>query len=149
MSGDLTELQLTPRGTFAHPQRTALQRTKRLLQQMGYAPAPDPLQFANYLAQSLDETSIQTVMLPLLLAFRRDPELFHRWNYGRGKWDQPVIPADAQRIDRAQHWLESLKERGYSKERLQEFLLLIPIVGPYAALATYFEMLLSLTRTSL
>jgi hypothetical protein len=147
LSSDLTELQLTPRGTFAHPQRTSLQRTQRLLQQMGHAHTPDPSQFTSFLAQYLDEISIQTVMQPLLRAFIRDPELFHRWNYGRGKWDQPVTSADTQRIDRARNWLQSLTERGYSAERLREFLSLIPLIGPYAALATYFEMLLSLSRT--
>lgn len=142
--GDLTALRLTSHGTFSHPQRTALADSQQLLRKMVYAPALDPATFRTYLATQVDETAIRIVLLPLLRAYQRDPELLRRYNYGRGQWNRPVSPDDQQRIDRARTWLRDLQQRGFSRERLRELQAAIPLVGPYAALADYLEMLLAL-----
>lgn len=142
--GDLDLLHLTSHGTFSHPRRTALAESQRLLRKMEHMPAPDPALFQAYLATQLDEVAIRAVMLPLLRAYLRDPDLLRRYNYGRGQWNQPVSPADQQRVERARAWLHNLSARGFTPERLRELLPAIPLVGPYAALAGYLEMLLAL-----
>lgn len=142
--GDLPLLRLTSRGTFSYPPRTALVKGQQLLRKMEHASAPDLATFETYLATQVDETTIRMVLLPLLRAYLRDPHLFQRYNYGRGQWNQPVSPADRQRIVRARDWLHALALQGFSLERLRELTPLIPAVGPYTALASYFEMLLIL-----
>lgn len=142
--GDLAPLRLTSHGTFSHPRRTALADSQQLLRKMEYASALDPALFRAYLATQLDDASIHTVLLPLLRAYLRDPELLRRYNYGRGQWEQPVSSADFQRVERARAWLRDLKQRGFAPERLRELQVAIPLVGAYAALASYLEMLLEL-----
>jgi hypothetical protein len=142
--GELDLLSLTPHGTFSHPRRIALARSQQLLCKMERMHTPDAAIFEAYLATQVDEATISTVLLPLLRAYLRDPELLRRYNYGRGQWDQPISPADRQRIERARVWLCNLARRGFPPERLRELISLIPPVGPYAALSSYFEMLLSL-----
>lgn len=144
VTGDLDHLRLTERGTFNHPQRSALLESQRFLHKMEYAPRPDFALFEDYLSTQLDTSTIQVVMLPLLRAYLRDPELLRRYNYGRGQWDQPVSPTDQQRIARASAWLARLARQGFPPERLRELVSAIPLVGPYAALASYLEMLLAL-----
>lgn len=142
--GDLSLLRLTSHGTFSHAYRSALAESQQLLRKMEHAPVLNPVLFKAYLSTQLDEAAIQDVLLPLLRAYQRDPELLRRYNYGRGQWNQPVSPGDAQRVERARIWLNSLQQRGYPPERLRELQAVLPLVGPYAALADYLEMLLSL-----
>ncbi|HET8844133.1 MAG TPA: competence protein CoiA family protein [Ktedonobacteraceae bacterium] len=144
LAGELPELRLTRRGTFSHPRRSALWESQRLLRKMEHQAAPDPVLFAEYLTTQIDETAIRTVMVPLLRAYLLDPELLRRYNYGRGQWNQPVSPADQQRIERARSWLQQLARTGFSGERLRTLAGSIPMVGPYAAIASYLEMLLTL-----
>lgn len=141
---DLKKLRLTTRGTFSHAERTALAESQQLLRKMEHVPALDPTLFEAYLATQLDEAEIRTVMLPLLRAYVRDPDLLRRYNYGRGQWNRPVSPEDRQRIERARAWLRTLAAQGFTAERLRELLPAIPLTGPYAALAGYLEMLLAL-----
>ncbi|MGH2509358.1 MAG: competence protein CoiA [Ktedonobacteraceae bacterium] len=142
--GDLDQLHLDTRGTFHHLQRTALYTSQHLLQKMEHASLPDLVLFQTYLTAYLDETTISTVMLPLLRAYLRDPALLRRYNYGRGQWEKPVTPADQQRIEHARAWLQTLVQQGFGPERLHELVHIIPLVGSYAALANYLEMLLML-----
>ena len=142
--GDLALLHLTSHGTFSHPHRTALAESQRLLRKMEHAPALDATLFKAYLATQIDDAAIHTVMLPLLRAYLLDPELLRRYNYGRGQWNQPVISDDRQRIERARAWLRTLNQQGFASDRLRELQTAIPLVGPYAALAAYLEMLLAL-----
>src|SRR5579883_148951 len=142
--GDLDRLRLTTRGTFSHAERTALAESQQILRKMEHASTLDPALFEAYLATQLDEAAVRTVMLPLLRAYLRDPDLLRRYNYGRGQWGRPVSPADQQRIERARAWLRTLDAQGFSPERLRELLPAIPLTGPYAALAGYLEMLLAL-----
>jgi Competence protein CoiA-like family len=142
--GDFNLLHLTSHGTFSHPQRTALAESQRLLRKMEHATALDPAIFKAYLSTQLDDAAIQTVMLPLLRAYLRDPELLRRYNYGRGQWNQPVSPDDQRRVERARAWLLDLQQRGFTPERLRELHTAMPLSGPYAALAGYLEILLAL-----
>jgi len=142
--GDLERLHLTSHGTFSHPQRAALAESQQLLRQMEHVSIPDLAIFEAYLATQADTTTIRMVLLPLLRAYLRDPDLLRRYNYGRGQWNQPVSPADQQRIERARAWLHELALQGFSSERLRACIPLIPLAGPYAALANYLEMLLAL-----
>lgn len=142
--GELDQLHLDVRGVFSHPRRTALHTSQQLLHKMEHAVAPDLALFRTYLASYLDDAAISIVMLPLLRAYLRDPNLLRRYNYGRGQWGQPVTAADQQRIDRARAWLSTLARQGFAPERLHELAQVIPLAGPYAALASYLEMLLSL-----
>ncbi len=142
--GDLDLLHLTSHGTFSHPRRTALAESQQLLRKMEHARAPDPALFEAYLATQTDSATISTVLMPLLRAYLRDPELLRRYNYGRGQWNQPVSSTDQQRINRARAWVRDLTRQGFSPARLREIVPLIPLAGPYAALSSYFEMLLAL-----
>lgn len=142
--GDFDLLRLTTHGTFGHPQRTALAESQQLLRKMEHAPALDPALYQAYLATQLDDAAIQIVMLPLLRAYLRDPELLRRYNYGRGQWKQPVSTDDQRRVERARAWLLTLQQSGYDRERLRVLQAALPLVGPYAALAGYLEMLLAL-----
>lgn len=141
---ELTLLRLTSHGTFSHVRRTALAESQRLLRKMEHAPAPDLATFQAYLTTQLDDEAIEIVMLPLLRAYLRDPDLLRRYNYGRGQWNQPVSPADRRRIERARAWLQRLESQGFSRQRLRELLPAIPPIRAYAPLASYLEMLLAL-----
>jgi hypothetical protein len=77
-------------------------------------------------------------------AYLRDPDLLRRYNYGRGLLNQPLSEADRARVQKGRKWLSSLAQRGFPPERLKEIVNEIPFVGPYAALASYTEMLISL-----
>ena len=88
---------------------------------------------------------LHTVILPLLRAYLRDPDLLRRYNYGRGLEEQPLNDHDRQRIHKARAWVGTLVRRGFTTERLQELIQEIPYVGPYAAFVGYIEMLLSLS----
>lgn len=142
--GELDQLHLTTHGTFSHAQRTALWTSQQLLQKMEHASRPDLAMFQAYMVTQLDDATVSIVMLPLLRAYLRDPELLRRYNYGRGQWGQPITPEDRQRIERARTWLRELARQGFSAERLRELMSVIPLIGPYAALASYLEMLLTL-----
>ncbi|HEU5379329.1 MAG TPA: competence protein CoiA family protein [Ktedonobacteraceae bacterium] len=144
IAGELDQLHLTTHGTFSHPQRSALRTSQQLLQKMEHARTPDLATFEAYLNTQLEKETISRVMLPLLRAYLHDPDLLRRYNYGRGQWGQPVSATDQQRIKRARDWLQELARQGFSKERLREVAAAIPLVGPYATLASYLEMLLTL-----
>jgi hypothetical protein len=144
IQGDLDLLRLTSHGTFSHAQRTALAQSQQFLRKMEHATTLDPTIFQAYLSTQLDGAAIQTVMLPLLRAYLRDPDLLRRYNYGRGQWNQPVSPDDQRRVERARAWLRDLQQRGYPPDRLRELRVALPLAGPYAALAGYLEMLLTL-----
>src|SRR5947209_2013452 len=119
-------------------------RKTQLLQAMAAAPAVDEVSLLSYLGQSVSEETVRDVVLPLLRAYLRDPDLLRRYNFGRGSPRQPLREGDALRVQRAMHWLLSLAKKGYSAICLQELLKELPFVGPYAAFTRYYEMLLEL-----
>jgi hypothetical protein len=98
----------------------------------------------SYLRQQMHEDAVREVVLPLLRAYVRDPELLRRFNYGRGRPGQTVSAEDKQRVHKAQQWLAQKKLQGFTSQRLQELVRELPFVGPYAAFASYLEMLIAL-----
>lgn len=142
--GSLYDIHLSEQAKLLHPARLALEERANLLQKMSMASTPDEKTLAIYLRQSVEESALRLVLLPLLRAYLYDPDLLRRYNYGRGLSDTPVSSEDQLRIEKARSWLASLGRRGFTRERLQECVKEIPFVGPYAAFVGYAEILLTL-----
>jgi hypothetical protein len=115
---------------------------------MTAAPVVDEVLLLSYLGQNVNEEAVRNVILPLLRAYLRDPDLLRRYNFGRGSPQQPLREEDALRVQRAMDWLLSLAKKGYAPTCLQELLKELPFVGPYTAFARYFEMLLELLSST-
>src|SRR5579863_1444862 len=141
LTGCLRDLQIGLQGALLHTARLALETRVRLLDQMRLARAIDEAALRAYLLPVTGEAALNDVIIPLLRAYMRDPNLLRRYNYGRGQWKQPLNEQDIQRVKQAQTWLEKLERQGYAAARLQELADEIPLVGPYAALAGYIRML--------
>ena len=90
------------------------------------------------------EAALRDVIIPLLRAYLRDPDLLRRYNYGRGQWNAPVDEQDRQRVTQARSWLGKLAQQGYPAVRLLELANEIPLVGAYAAFAGYMRMIIAL-----
>lgn len=142
--GSLYDVHLGEQAQLLHPTRIAMEERARLLQMMSAASLPDEKMLATYLQQSVEANTLRTVLLPLLRAYLRDPDLLRRYNYGRGLPDAPLSSADQSRINKAREWLAILARRGFTTERLRALSKEIPFVGPYAAFAGYIETLLTL-----
>jgi hypothetical protein len=142
--GSLYDIRLSEQAKLLHPARLAMEERARLLQTMSMASTPDEKTLATYLYHNVEESTIRVVLLPMLRAYLRDPDLLRRYNYGRGLPDTPLSTEDQLRIDKARNWLASLTRRGFTREQLQECVKEIPFVGPYAAFAGYAETLLVL-----
>ncbi len=140
----LQAAQISRQGTIQHSRRTELLERARLLRVMEGALTIDEVTMADYLKPSIGEGALQEVMIPLLRAYRRDPQLLRRYHYGSGQNGEPPGEADRQRVERARAWLENLSQRGYDAEGLRALAREIPLVGPYAALAGYMEMLVNI-----
>lgn len=144
LSGQLQDVRLDERGNLVHPVRTAFEARTRLLHKMSTAPAVDEVILLAYLQQHVGEEAVRIVILPLVRAYVRDPELLRRYNYGRGQLDQPFSKEDELRVQRARHWLSGLAQQGFTPARLQELAKEIPFVGPYRAFTGYMDMLVAL-----
>jgi len=142
--GSLYEVHLDEQAHLIHPTRRALEVRARLLQEMSAASIPDEAMLRAYLRHSIDEEALRIVLIPLMKAYLRDPDLFRRYNYGRGLENHPPDESDHLRILKAQAWLDTLRQRGFTLTRLQALMEELPFVGPYAAFAGYMEMLLTL-----
>ncbi|GCE03064.1 competence protein CoiA [Dictyobacter aurantiacus] len=142
--GTLNEIQLDRQARLIHPTRVALEQRNTLLQEMETATAIDEQQLVDYLRPALNDATLRLFVIPLLHAYRLDPELARRYNYGRGLPDQPLRPGDQQRIDKAGLWLRGLVIHGYTQEKLQLVIREFPFAGPYAAFRGYAETLLAL-----
>ena len=140
----LYNMRLGEQGLLIHPARATLEKRTQLLQAMAVAPSVDEVSLLSYLGQNVNEEAVRDVILPLLRAYLRDPDLLRRYNFGRGSPHQPLREEDALRVQRAMDWLLSLAKKGYSATCLQGLLKELPFVGPYAAFARYYEMLLDL-----
>jgi len=139
--GRLHEVRLGENGKLVHPALVALEARVELLRVMSVAPRVDEAMLGEYLRYSVDEEAIGVVLLPLVRAYLRDPELLRRYNYGRGRSGQLPSEADQQRVKQARNWFAKLAQQGFSLARVQELAKEIPFVGPYAAFAGYVEML--------
>jgi hypothetical protein len=111
---------------------------------MNVASTVDEAMLLAYLRQHVSEEAVRIVILPLVRAYMRDPELLRRYNYGRGQLEQPLSEEDKLRLQRARHWLSGLAQQGFTATRLRELAKEIPFVGPYRAFAGYMEMLAAL-----
>jgi Competence protein CoiA-like family len=140
----LHEVSLLADGHVQHPRRVALEERRHLLEGMLHAGQADEAQLRAYLRGVVDEDALREAILPLLRAYLRDPQLLRRYNFGRGRWNEPPREADEQRVQQARLWLKKLAPMGYSTGRLRELAKEIPRIGPYAAFAGYIEMLLLL-----
>lgn len=144
LTGQLQDVRLDERGKLVHPVRSALEARTLLLHKMSEASAVDEVMLLAYLRQHVSEDAVRIVMLPLVHAYVRDPDLLRRYNYGRGQLEQPLSEEDKLRVQRARLWLGGLAQQGFTAARLQELAKEIPFVGPYRAFASYMEMLVAL-----
>ncbi|GHO45600.1 competence protein CoiA [Ktedonospora formicarum] len=142
--GPLHDIRLDEQGRLHHPIRESIEIRGRTLRQMEQSHMPDPNLLSAYLRPHMDEQVMRTIVMPLLNSYLLDPDLLHRYNYGRGLPDHPLSASDHQRVEKARTWLAKLAHKGYSPERLQEISLALPFVGPYAAFARYMETLIEL-----
>jgi hypothetical protein len=141
--GSLYEVHLDEQARLIHPTRRTLETRERLLQEMSTASTPDESMLYAYLRYSIDNEALQVVLIPLMKAYLRDPDLFRRYNYGRGLENHPPDESDHLRILKAQEWLDTLRQRGFTLTRLKALMEELPFVGPYTAFAGYMEMLLT------
>ena len=142
LPGHLHEVRLEKSGKLMHPVRSVVEAQSQLLQQMSAASSIDETLLLAYLRPKVSEEALQLVILPLLHAYTRDPALLQRYNYGRGQ--SALDEEDKLRVQRARQWLNRLAQKGFTPSRLQELAKGIPFVGPYAALASYMEMLIAI-----
>ncbi len=140
LTGNLRDVRLDEQGVLLHEVRVALETRAQLLEQMRIATAVDEAMLRAYLQPATGEAALRDVLLPLMRAYVRDPDLLRRYNYGRGQWNSPLNESDRQRVRQAQSWLEKIEQQGYKVARLQELANEIPLVGPYAAFAGYMRM---------
>src|SRR5262249_14877593 len=86
----LANVRLGEHGALVHSARSALTARTQLFQRMSSAGSMDETTLVAYLQQQVSEDALQMVILPLVRAYLRDPDLLRRYNYGRGYGDQPV-----------------------------------------------------------
>ncbi len=144
LTAQLYQIRLDEEGCFVHPTRAVFETRSRLLLAMSHAKSVDEDMLLRYLHQRMSEDAMRVVILPLLRAYVRDPELLRRYNYGRGHADQSVSAEDKQRVQKARQWILQVARQGFTPLRIQELTRELPFVGPYAAFASYIEMLIAL-----
>jgi Competence protein CoiA-like family len=144
LPGRLHEVCLGESGKLSHPVRSAWEARTRLLHSMSTASSIDETMLLTYLRQNVSEETVRRVILPLVRAYLRDPQLLRRYNYGRGQLAQTLSEEDKLRVQRARQWLHSLAQKGFTTAQLQELAQEMPFAGPYAALVSYMEMLIAL-----
>lgn len=147
LSGHLHQVSLEGDGQMLkllHPMRTTLEKRTHILHEMSNALTVDETLLEAYISGQIDVDIASKVLLPLLRAYLRDPDLLRRYNYGRGRADAPTSEADQIRVQKAMRWLLGMQQRGFTTLRFRELASAIPFIGPYAAFARYIEMLLML-----
>ena len=146
LCGLLHDVSLGFEGRFNHPNRSKFEARIGLIREMRKAQGIDKASLKAYLKPIVGGEALDVVLFPMLHAYLLDPDLLRRYNYGRGSADYFVNEADRRRVQRACDWLERLAQRGFSACWLENLAHEIPPVGPYAAFASYIEMLVSLYR---
>ena len=144
--GQMQEVSLGEEGSVIIHARTILERQMGLVQSMGMDEAVDEAKLSLYLQKRIPEEALRLVIVPLIRAYVRDPDLLRRYNYGRGRGegDVPVSEADNARVERARQWVIGLEKAGFSQGDLRELVNEMPFVGVYAALGGYLEMLIGM-----
>ena len=146
LSGLLQDVSFREDGRIIHPNRSELEARISLLGAMRTTQAIDEASLNAYLQPIVGREALDVVLFPILKAYLRDPDLFTRYNYGRGSEDYFVSDTDRRRVQQALIWLDWLAQRGFSADWLEELTQEIPLVGPYIAFANYVEMLVFLAR---
>jgi Competence protein CoiA-like family len=146
LSGLLQDVTLGVDGHLIHPNRSELETRMSLLRKMRKAQAIDEVALNAYLKPIVGREALNVVLFPILHAYLLDPDLFSRYNYGRGFGDDFLSETDRRRVEQARIWLERLAQQGFSACRLEKLAQEIPHVGPYMAFANYVEMLAFLSR---
>lgn len=141
LSGHLQDVRLGVDGRLIHPDRSALEARIALLRAMKDAQSIDEATLNAYLCPIVGEEVMRVVLFPMVRAYRRDPDLLRRYNYGRGYGEQSVSDADKHRVQQARTWLERLSSEGFPPASLELLAKKIPLVGPYQAFANFVEML--------
>jgi Competence protein CoiA-like family len=147
LSSQLQDVCLSADSKLIHPARSTLEARTGLLRTMNDAQSIDEATLEVYVCPIVGEEALNVVLLPMMRAYLRDPDLLRRYNYERGYWDQPIRDVDLRRVQKARTWLEKLSQKGFPPSRLEELAKEIPPVGPYVALANFMEMLVSLSRS--
>ena len=141
LSGSLQDISLDTQGYFTHATRTSIEQQAQLRRALQASSTFDEALLIAYLRQRIEADTVQRIIMPLLRAYMRDPDLFRRYNYGRGLLHQPLSEDDTSRVQKAKAWLETLSKQGYSSTYLQALSKEIPFIGPYAPFAKYIDML--------
>lgn len=144
LHGSLYDIRLDEQGYIVHPLRTQLERRTQLRRALHTSSTFDEALLLAYLRQCVGVDMVQHVVVPLLRAYMRDPDLLRRYNYGRGLLHQSLCEDDIARVQKAKAWLETLAKQGFTLTRLQALSSEIPFTGPYASFAKYTEMLANL-----
>jgi hypothetical protein len=146
LSALLCDVSLEVEGRLNHPNRSKFESRICLLREMRNAQSIDKASLKAYLKPIVGGEALDVVLFPMLHAYLLDPDLLRHYNYGRGSADYFVDETDRRRVQQACIWLEGLAQRGFSACWLEKLAHEIPPVGPYAAFASYVEMLGYLSR---
>ncbi len=141
LSGSLQNISLDTQGYFVHAVRTSLEQQAQLRSKLHTSSTIDEALLVAYLRQRLEADTIQRILVPLLRAYMRDPDLLRRYNYGRGLLHQLLSEDDKSRVQKAKAWLHTLSKQGSPPVDLQALSKEIPFIGPYAPFAKYVDML--------
>ena len=76
----LTETHINSQGIITHSIRDVLEQQTQLLQSMQYASQVDEKTLVAYLRPHLDDKVMYTILIPLIKAYIRDPDLMRRYN---------------------------------------------------------------------
>ncbi|GAC1394624.1 MAG: hypothetical protein NVS4B11_17670 [Ktedonobacteraceae bacterium] len=144
LHGPLHAIHVSEQGYFVHPIRTTLDHQAQLRHALYASSTLDEALLIAYLRQRVSAEAVQNVIVPLLRAYVRDPDLLRRYNYGRGLLNQALSEDDMTRVHKAKLWLKTLSGQGFTSTQLQALGKEIPFVGPYAPVAKYIEMLANL-----
>lgn len=148
LRGILGDVSLSADGCLNHPSRSTFEKQISLLREMRRAQGIDKAFLKAYLEPIVGREVMDVVLFPMLRAYLLDPDLLTRYNYGRGSGDYFVSEIDRRRLEQARNWLRKLAQREYSAHWLEKLAQEIPLVGPYAAFATYVEMLAFLSKST-
>ena len=141
LSGSLQDIALDTKGYFVHSTRTSVEQQAQLRHALQNSSTFDETLLIAYLRQRIEGDILRRVVVPLVRAYIRDPDLLRRYNYGRGLLNQPISEEDRERVQKAKAWLATLSKQGFSATYLQNLSREIPLVGTYAPFAKYVDML--------
>ena len=146
LSCSLSDVRLNGQGYLVHPMRTSVEQQSQLRRAMNASTTLDEALLVAYLRQHVEADTIERLVVPLIRAYMRDPDLLRRYNYGRGLPNQPLRENDIHRVQKAKAWVQSLSAQGFPPTHLQTLSKEIPFIGPYASFAKYIDLLENVLR---